>query len=46
MTGPFLHPFAKPAKPSFIRLVSGEGATVGSPWFSAKGTPIVNLMPT
>ena len=28
MTGPFLHPFAKPAKPAFIRLVSGQGATV------------------
>ncbi len=28
MTGAFLHPFAKPARPSFIRLVSGRGATV------------------
>jgi len=28
MTGAFLHPFAKPARPSFIRLVSGKGATV------------------
>jgi len=28
MTGPFLHPFAKPARPAFIRLVSGQGATV------------------
>jgi putrescine aminotransferase len=28
MTGAFLHPFAKPARPAFIRLVSGHGATV------------------
>lgn len=28
MTGAFLHPFAKPARPAFIRLVSGAGATV------------------
>ena len=28
MTGAFLHPFAKPARPSFIRLASGRGATV------------------
>lgn len=28
MTGPFLHPFAAPARESFVSLVRGEGSTV------------------
>ena len=40
MTGAFLHPFAKPSRESFIRLVRGQGASV----FTADGRELIDGM--
>ena len=40
MTGPFLHPFAKPSRESFVRLVRGEGARV----YTADGAELIDGM--
>ena len=40
MPGPFLHPFAKPSRESFVRLVRGEGARV----YTADGRELIDGM--
>lgn len=40
MTGAFLHPFAKPSRESFVRLVRGEGAKV----YTADGRELIDGM--
>ena len=40
MTGSFLHPFAKPSRESFVRLVRGEGARV----YTADGVELIDGM--
>ena len=40
MTGAFLHPFAKPSRESFVRLVRGQGSKV----FTADGRELIDGM--